>query len=102
MTTQPSPLPTLDDSFEFLLDQFLGNPEDSLEGRVVKGTIMAIQNDLVIIDIGLKSEGRVPVKEFKSSPDEAELKVGDLVDVYIEKLEDKNGEILLSRERGEG
>lgn len=99
MTTQTSSFSPETESFAELLENFLGSAQDSLEGRVVKGTVMAIQNDLVIIDIGLKSEGRIPLKEFKSSTDDSELKVGDLVDVYIEKLEDKNGEILLSRER---
>ncbi|MBS0185812.1 MAG: 30S ribosomal protein S1 [Proteobacteria bacterium] len=96
-TSSSTPLET--ESFTELLESFLGSPQDSLEGRVVKGTIMAFEKDLVIIDIGLKSEGRIPLKEFKSSTDDTELKIGDLVDVYIEKLEDKNGEIFLSRER---
>ncbi len=99
MTTHTTPSSPETESFTELLESFLGNAQDSLEGRVVKGTIMAFEKDLVIIDIGLKSEGRVPLKEFKSSTDDTELKIGDLVDVYIEKLEDRNGEIFLSRER---
>lgn len=99
MNTTSTHTPHENESFAELLENFLGSPQDSLEGRVVKGTIMALENDLVVIDVGLKSEGRVPRQEFKTSSDEAELKVGDLVDVYIEKLEDKNGEVLLSRER---
>lgn len=99
MNTALTNIPHENESFAELLESFLGNPQDSLEGRVVKGTIMALENDLVVIDVGLKSEGRVPRAEFKTSTDETELKVGDFVDVYIEKLEDKNGEVLLSRER---
>lgn len=87
------------ESFSDLLNDFLGGPQETLEGRVVKGTILNIHNDMVIIDVGLKSEGRVPLKEFKTSSGENELKAGDLVDVYIERLEDRNGEVLLSRER---
>lgn len=87
------------ESFFELLESFLGTPENTLEGRVVKGTVISVDDDFVIVDVGLKSEGKISVKEFKSSQEESEPKVGDLVDVYIEKLEDKNGEVVLSRER---
>ena len=87
------------ESFSELLEAFLGTPENTLEGRVVKGTVISVDDDYVIVDVGLKSEGKISVKEFKSLGDESEIKVDDLVDVYVEKLEDKNGEVVLSRER---
>lgn len=68
------------------------------EGSVVKGRVVDIQNDLAIIDIGLKSEGRIPLKEFGIDA-QGEICVGDLVDVYLERLEDRHGDVMLSREK---
>jgi small subunit ribosomal protein S1 len=70
---------------------------DIKEGDVVKGNVIAIKNDLVFIDVGLKSDGRIDLKEFQQQGEE--VKVGDQVEVYVEKLENKNGELVLSRER---
>ncbi|MEK6745639.1 MAG: 30S ribosomal protein S1 [Pseudomonadota bacterium] len=69
------------------------------EGSVVKGIIVAIEKDVVIIDVGMKSEGRVPLREFMVNNVPAELRVGDEVEVYLEKIENKNGEAILSREK---
>ncbi len=69
------------------------------EGSVVKGIIVAIEKDVVIIDVGMKSEGRVPLREFSTGNTPAELLVGDEVEVYLEKIENKNGEAILSREK---
>lgn len=69
------------------------------EGSVVKGIIVAIEKDVVIIDVGMKSEGRIPLREFAIGNTPAELKVGDEVEVYLEKIENKNGEAILSREK---
>lgn len=69
------------------------------EGSVVKGIIVAIEKDVVIIDVGMKSEGRVPLREFSVGNSQAELRVGDEVEVYLEKIENKNGEAILSREK---
>ena len=69
------------------------------EGEIIKGTVLSIVNDTVVIDVGLKSEGRVPLKEFHSPGEEHNVKIGDKFDVYLEKLENKEGEALLSRER---
>lgn len=69
------------------------------EGSVVKGTIVGIEKDLAIIDVGLKSEGRIPLKEFSVGGQTAELRVGDQYDIYIERIEDRNGEAQLSREK---
>src|SRR5881394_3444209 len=86
------------ESFAALLDESLG-VASSLEGTVVKGRIIALENDAALIDVGLKSEGRVPLKEFIAGGTEPELHVGDIVEVYLERMEDKNGEAQLSREK---
>ncbi|MHA6722710.1 30S ribosomal protein S1 [Sphingomonas sp. RS2018] len=89
--------PTRDD-FAALLEQTLGQA-DGFEGRVVIGTVTAIENDLAVIDVGLKSEGRVPLREFAAPGQKAELKVGDEVQVYVDRVENANGEAMLSRDR---
>lgn len=89
--------PTRDD-FAALLDETFG-AADSFEGRVVVGTVTAIENDLAVIDVGLKSEGRVPLREFAAPGQKAELKVGDEVHVYVDRVENANGEAMLSRDR---
>jgi small subunit ribosomal protein S1 len=86
------------ESFAALLEESLGT-SDSLEGTVIKGRVVAIESDMVLIDVGLKSEGRVPLKEFAAPGQSAELKVGDTVEVYLERMEDKNGDAVLSREK---
>ena len=71
----------------------------SVEGSVVRGTIIAIESDNAVIDVGLKSEGRIPLKEFTAPGQDPELQVGDTVEVYVERMEDKDGQALLSREK---
>ena len=70
-----------------------------MEGAVIKGTVVAIEKDLAVIDVGLKTEGRVPVKEFNGPGRDQELKVGDVVEVYLERIENALGEAVLSREK---
>ena len=86
------------ENFAALLDESLGMA-NGLEGTVVKGRVIAVENDAVLIDVGLKSEGRVALKEFAAGGGEPELHVGDTVEVYLERMEDKNGEAQLSREK---
>src|SRR5262244_1069916 len=86
------------ESFAALLDESLG-VASSLEGTVVKGRVIAVENDAVLIDVGLKSEGRVPLKEFAVGGAAPEINVGDTVEVFLERMEDKNGEASLSREK---
>jgi small subunit ribosomal protein S1 len=86
------------DSFAAMLDQAFGKT-GSLEGNVVKGKIVAIENDSAVIDVGLKSEGRVPLREFATNGVSAELKVGDTVEVFLERMESRDGEASLSREK---
>lgn len=92
-----SAMPTRDD-FAALLERSLGASQ-SFEGRVVKGRVMAIENDLVVIDVGLKSEGRVPLKEFTPPGQDPLVNVGDEVDVYVDRVENALGEAMLSRDR---
>jgi ribosomal protein S1 len=86
------------ESFESLLDESLAGAA-SFEGRVVKGTVVTVENDMVMVDVGLKSEGRVPVKEFLSPGQDFALAPGDEVEVYVERFEDKDGAVILSREK---
>jgi small subunit ribosomal protein S1 len=88
----------LKESFADLLEESLGSGS-GIEGSVVKGTIIAIENDFAVIDAGLKSEGRVALREFIGPEETANLKVGGSVDVYLERMENKNGEAVLSREK---
>jgi small subunit ribosomal protein S1 len=90
--------PTRDD-FAALLNESLGGEDQGFEGRVVKGIITAIENDMAVIDVGLKSEGRVPLREFAAPGQKADLKVGDEVEVFVDRVENSNGEAMLSRDR---
>lgn len=69
------------------------------EDSVVKGIVVAREDDTIIVDVGLKNEGRIPVSEFKLALDQELPTVGDTVDVYIEKAEGRNGRTILSREK---
>ena len=88
----------MEENFNELLEQSLSNFKYK-EGQIIKGTVLSIVNDTVVVDVGLKSEGRIPVKEFHSPGEEHNVKVGEKYDVYLEKLENKEGEALLSRDR---
>src|SRR6056297_1367980 len=89
-----------DDSKEFaaLLAETLGESQ-SFEGSVVKGVIIGLDSDSVMVDVGLKSEGRIPRQEFSKPGEDPEIKVGDTVEVYVERMENRNGESVLSREK---
>ena len=90
-------LETQDNNFAAL---FEASCKGSLwEDKVVKGIIVAIDDKFVTIDVGLKSEGRIATSEFNLNGRKIELKVGDMIDVYIDRYENKNGEIVLSREK---
>jgi small subunit ribosomal protein S1 len=84
------------EEFARLLDESFSESE-SAEGSVVQGTITAIEKDMAVIDVGLKVEGRVPLKEFGAKA--KELKPGDAVEVYVERIENALGEAILSREK---
>ena len=90
-------MPTRDD-FAALLEETLG-VDGTFEGKVVKGIVTAIENDLAVIDVGLKSEGRVRLSEFAAPGQKADLKVGDEVEVFVDRVENHSGEAMLSRDR---
>ncbi|NDW02843.1 30S ribosomal protein S1 [Jiella pacifica] len=73
--------------------------QDVAEGMVVKGTVVAIEKDMAVIDAGLKVEGRVPLKEFGAKGKDGELKIGDIVEIYVERIENALGEAVLSRDK---
>ena len=87
-----------DEDFATLFEESLNNA-DAQEGSVVKGEVITIENDIVTIDVGLKSEGRVALKEFSVAGAEPEIKVGDEVEVYLERIENRQGEAMISREK---
>jgi small subunit ribosomal protein S1 len=96
MATQ---MPTRAD-FEALLNEQLGGAgDDGFEGRVVKGTVTAIENGFAVIDVGLKSEGRISLKEFSRGEDDHGLTVGGEVEVFVDRVENADGEAMLSRDR---
>ena len=85
------------DDFAALLAESLAK-DDLFEGSVVKGKVVSIVKDMAVIDVGLKMEGRVAVKEF-SSPGKPDIQVGDTVEVYLERVENALGEAVLSRDK---
>lgn len=89
-----------EDSREFaqLLADSMGESK-KFDGNVVKGRIISIENDAVVIDVGLKSEGRIPLREFSMPGQEPEVRVGDEVEVFVERMENKEGQTSLSREK---
>ncbi len=96
-STEPTPFDT-GENFADLLEESLGggNP---FEGSVVKGTVVAVDGDAATIDVGLKSEGRVPLKEFGVPGQDTEVNVGDTIDIFVERFEDREGIVRLSREK---
>ncbi|MBI1182287.1 MAG: S1 RNA-binding domain-containing protein, partial [Alphaproteobacteria bacterium] len=99
MSTNPQEANTaLRDEFAALLDESFGSG-DAVEGSVVKGTVVGIENDVVVIDVGLKAEGRVPLAEFGAHGNKPALIVGDTVEVFLERMENAMGEAVISRER---
>ncbi len=89
--------PTRNDFAEMLEASM--NTRRNFEEVVVKGVITAIEKDMAVIDVGLKMEGRVPLKEFTAPGRESTLKVGDTVEVYVERVENANGEAVISRDK---
>jgi small subunit ribosomal protein S1 len=86
------------ESFAALLEESMGS-KDNLVGQVIEGRVISVENDFALIDVGLKSEGRVLLKEFAAPGQKAELVAGDTVEVFLERMENKNGEAVLSREK---
>ena len=97
MATGTAAAPTRED-FAALLEETFGGG-NLLEGSVIKGTVVGIEKDMAVIDVGLKTEGRVAVKEFQGPGRGNEIKIGDTVEVYLERVENALGEAVLSRDK---
>jgi len=86
------------EEFSKLLEEsFVSNACE--EGQVIKGTVVGIESDTIIVDVGMKTEGRIPSDEFSASGKDHNLEVGDEVDVYLERIENALGDAVLSREK---
>ena len=84
-TATQSATPTRDDFAQMLEESFTqGSPQ---EGAVVKGIVVGIEKDLAVIDVGAKTEGRVALREFAAPGRQADIKVGDTVEVYLERVD---------------
>ncbi len=94
MTNTEFKIPETTESFEELLNEQFG--DKGIVGSVVKGTIIRLSDDFATVDVGLKSEGRIPLREFGQNP---ELKIGDQIEVLVDRYEDRDGNIVLSREK---
>lgn len=94
MTNTEFKIPETTESFEELLNEQFG--DKGIVGTVVKGTIIRLTDDFATVDVGLKSEGRIPLREFGQNP---ELKIGDQIEVLVDRYEDRDGNIVLSREK---
>src|SRR6201996_2540699 len=86
------------EDFAAMLEQSF-ETQSPQEGNVIKGTIVAIENDFAMVDVGLKTEGRISLKEFSMPGIPADVKVGDTVEVYLERVENALGEAVLSRDK---
>jgi len=87
-----------DEEFEEMMSLYEDTMHDIVEGEIVKGTVLAVDEDNVVIDIGFKSEGVVPVAEFGEA---AEIEAGQAVEVYLENVEDQEGQIVLSKTKAD-
>lgn len=92
-----SAMPSTEDFAQMFEASFTSSNLD--EGGVAKGKVVEIENDMVVVDVGLKTEGRIPMKEFTIGNDEGEPAIGDEVEVYIERIENALGDAVLSREK---
>ena len=86
------------ENFADLLAESFGEGTN-VEGSVVRGFVIGTEGDAVIIDVGLKSEGRVPLKELAAPGQQADVSIGDEIEVYVERMEDRNGQAVLSRDK---
>jgi small subunit ribosomal protein S1 len=98
MATATSAAAPSREDFAKLLEETFGGG-NLQEGSVIKGTVVGIEKDLAVIDVGLKTEGRVALKEFQGPGRGNEIKIGDTVEVYLERVENALGEAVLSRDK---
>jgi small subunit ribosomal protein S1 len=90
-----------DNTFEALLAAYEGRTQSFSEGEVIKGKVIAISGTGVIVDVGFKSEGIIPIEQFMNDRGQITIKAGDAVDVFLEQTEDSHGYVVLSREKAE-
>ena len=96
-TATASATPSREDFAKMLEESFTqGSPQ---EGTVVKGKVVGIEKDMAVIDVGAKTEGRVAMREFAGPGRQSEIKIGDEVEVYLERVENALGEAVLSRDK---
>jgi small subunit ribosomal protein S1 len=86
------------EDFAALLEESFNNAE-ALEGSVIKGRVVAIEKDMAVVDLGLKTEGRVALKEFAGIGREGVPQIGDEVEVYLDRIENALGEAVISRDK---
>ena len=86
------------EEFEAMMDMYNGTLASIEEGEIVKSKVLEIRDGMVVLDIGFKSEGTIPMEEFKDMPD---LKPGDEVEVLLEHLEDQEGSVVLSKKKAD-
>jgi small subunit ribosomal protein S1 len=100
MEQMETPLNPAEETMDFgqLLDQYEAVPD---EGKVASGRVIKITNDYAVVDIGYKSEGLVPIHEFRDAEGKVALQEGDKIDVLIERLEDENGMVVLSKDKAD-
>src|ERR1700761_6105338 len=84
--------------FEAMLEESFEGRSPA-EGSVITGTVVGIENDFAVVDVGLKTEGRVSLKEFSMPGQPAKIALGDKVEVYLERVENAMGEAVLSRDK---
>ncbi len=99
--TAPASAAGQDEDFQLMLAAYEGRTQSFSEGEVIKGRVIAITGGGVIVDVGFKSEGIIPIEQFKDEQGRVSIKVGDRVDVFLEQTEDSHGYVVLSREKAE-
>jgi small subunit ribosomal protein S1 len=87
-----------DSEYQEMMDMYEGTIQDIKEGEIVTGTVIGVTRDDVIVDVGFKSEGIIPMGEFTG---EVNISVGDQIDVYLEAVEDQNGQLVLSKQKAD-
>src|SRR5207249_1038627 len=89
------------DTFAALFEASIQAGDFGKEGEIVKGTVVAVQRDQVVIDIGGKSEGMIALNEFADAQGQSTVKAGDVIDVFIESRENDDGLVTLSKEKAD-
>ena len=90
-----------ENDFEKLLAAYEGRTQSFSEGEVIRGKVIAVSANGVVVDVGFKSEGIIPIEQFTNDRGQVTVKEGDSVDVFLEQTEDANGYVVLSREKAE-